>query len=237
MSEWQNHEIILPDFLAIWYIFLNTSSYTVPTLTLVNISQENVLLQTVLFCVKILFQCADNIRSQYVHKYSQALLLLLQSPNVTLRLITRALLLYITPEHGDSTHNVLRDDEINKLIDMLEKTKSLLPTDFSLQMLLKMMEYLTTAAENASILLQWGVLDLVSPLADSLTNDSEEQKILTEFVWKLMQFKNGCDFTAITTTVGSIEMNQGSSGSLGMYVQCVLGWQIQQEGQNKISKN
>ena len=188
---------------------MNTSNYILPTLVL--FSQENVLLQTVLFCIKILFQCAGNIRSQYVHhKYSQALLLLLQSPNVTLRLITRALLLFITPEHGDSTHNMLRDDEINKLIDMLGRTKSMLPTDFSLQMLLKMMEYLTTAAGNVSVLLQWGVLDLVSPLADRLTDDLEEQKILTEFIWKLMQFESGY---AITTTVSGIELNQESPGN------------------------
>ena len=194
--------------------------------------------QTVLFCIKILFQCASNIRSQYVyHKYSQALLLLLQSPNVTLRLITRALFLYITPVYGDFTHNVLRDDEIHKLIDMLGRTESSLSTDFSLQMLLKMMEYLTSATENASLLIQWGVLDLVSPLADRLTDDSEEQKSVTEFIWKLMQFESGCDFIATTATVSGMDLNQGSSGSVRHV--CTMypkGWQIQQEAQNKISK-
>ena len=107
---------------------------------------------------------------------------------------------------------MLRDDEINKLIDILGRTESSLPTDFSLRMLLKMMEYLTSVAENASLLLQWGVLDLASPLADRLTDDSEEQKILTEFIWKLMQFESGYDFIATTTAVSGIELNQESSG-------------------------
>ena len=119
------------------------------------------MLQTVLFCIKILFQCASNIRSQCgYHKYSQGLLLLLQSPNVTLRLITRALLLYITPrEHDDSTHDVLRNDEMDKLIDMLGRTESdLLPTDISLQMLIKMMEYLTQCCRECFILITVGSL-------------------------------------------------------------------------------
>lgn len=120
---------------------------------------------------------------------------------------------------------MLRDDEINKLIDMLGRTESLLPNDFSLQMLLKMMKYLTSAAENASLLTQWGVLDLVSPVADRLTDDSEEQKILTEFIWKLMQIESGCDFTVITASVSGIELNQESSGSLRhICTMCAKWW-------------
>ena len=163
------------------------------------------MLQTVLFCIKILFQCVGNVpQSQYLcHKSSEACLLLLQSPSITLRLITRALLLYIAPEKGDCRQYVLRNDEINMLIDILGRNESLLPTDLSLQMVLKMMDYLTNCAENASLLLQWGAGNILSSLADKLADDSTQQKVLTELIWKLMQLESGCNCTAITTSLGS----------------------------------
>ena len=170
-------------------------------------SQENVLLQTILLSVKILFLCAansSNIQSQYVHhKCSQALFLLLQSPNVTLRLITRALLSCLMPECDDSTHLVLRDDELTDILTSIES---------SLQVPLEMMKYLTNVAANASILLQRGILDLISPLADRLTSE-EGQKILAELIWKLMLFESGSYSVEVASTIGCKELNQENSGT------------------------
>ena len=116
------------------------------------------------------------------------------------------------PKCGDSTHYVLRDDEIIKLTDMLTSIESLLSTDMSLQIPLKMTKYLTNVAENASILLQRGIVDLISPLADRLTGE-EEQKILAELIWKLMQFESGSYSVEVATTIGGKELNQENSGT------------------------
>jgi len=94
---------------------------------------------------------------------------------------------------------------------MLGRTESY---DLSLQMLLKMMEYLISAAENTSLLLQSGVCDLLSPLADKLIVGSEQEKVLTEVIWRLRKFESGCHFVAITATVHGIELNEESSGTL-----------------------
>ena len=83
---------------------------------------------------------------------------------------------------------MLRDDEVIRLTDMLTSSGSLSSADLSL--LLEMMKCLTSVAENASAMLQRGVLDLISPLNDKLVSE-EEQKILAYLKSKLMQFESG----------------------------------------------
>lgn len=123
--------------------------------------------------------------------------------------MTRALLSCLMPECGDSTHYVLRNDEIIRLTDMLTSTESLLSTDVSLRVLLEITKYVTNVAENASILVEQGIVDLLSSLGDRLTSE-EEQKILTELILK---FESGSDFVMVTTTVCSKELSQESSGT------------------------
>lgn len=143
------------------------------------------------------------VYSLCVEKCSQALLLLLNSPSITLRLITKSFLSYLLPEHSEC---VLKGDEIVKLIDMLTSMpESLSSTDLSLQVLLEMIKYLADVAENTSLLLQREFLDLISPLADRLAVESEK-KILEEL---LQKFQSGSDFMSSGPVV---ELDQESSG-------------------------
>ena len=161
--------------------------------------------------VKILFQCAANcssIQSKCIqHNYSQALLLLLQAPDIELRLITRAFLLCLSNKHiaskdVDTSYQVLRDDETSKLIEVLstELSQPISLHGFSCQLLLKMMEYFMKATENASLFLQWGILSIFDPFSDRL-RDEEDQEKLAQLIWRLMQFESGGDFVDDVVTV------------------------------------
>lgn len=125
-----------------------------------------------------------------------------------LRLYTKAFLSYLNPASGNSVHYVLRDDEIIKLIDMLANIESSSSSDISL--ILEMMKSLTRMAENISVLLQWKVLDLISPLTNKLT-DEEQQKILAELTRKFIQYENGSYNKIID--VGDAELDQKISGT------------------------
>lgn len=125
-----------------------------------------------------------------------------------LRLYTKTFLSCLNPASGNSAHYVLRDDEIIKLIDMLTNIESSSSNDISL--VLEMMKSLTRMAENISVLLQWKVLDLISPLTNKLT-DEEQQKILAELTRKFIQYENGSYNKIID--VGDAELDQKISGT------------------------
>ena len=73
-------------------------------------------------------------------------------------------------------------------------------------------------------------------MVDRLSDDSEKQKVLTEFILKLMQFESGCDFVAITTIVGGTELNEESSGILRHIAIYTKEWLIQQKHKLKNNK-
>ena len=169
--------------------------------------------------VEILFQCAANcssIQSKFIqHNCSQAVLLLLQAPDIELRLITRAFFLClsnkcVTSKDVDTSHQVLRDDETSKLIEMLN-TGSL--HGFSYQLLLKMMEYFVKVTENVSFFLQWGIPSILDSLSDRL-NDEEDQEKLAQLIWRLMQFESGGDLVDGVVTVDTPEFEVNDQGMI-----------------------
>lgn len=169
--------------------------------------------------VKCLFQCAANsssIRLQYDHcNCSQALLLLLHTPDVGLRLISRALLscLSSASESDDTSQCVLKDDELSKLVDMLssEIPKSFSSFDIPLPEFLKMIKQLLKNVANASLFQQQGIRTLLAALSDRVTGE-EEQKILAEMMRKLAQFESEGDL------VDAVDATESNYDDLGMRI-------------------
>lgn len=176
-------------------------------------------MQIVRLSVKILFQCAascSSLQSKCIQlNYSQALLLLLQAPDIELRLITRAFLLSLSSncvasKDVDTSHQVLRGDEISKLIEMLSAEPSL-HHGFSYQLPFKMVEYSMKATENMSLFLQWGIPTILDQLSDKLRDEDQEKH--AQLVWRLMQFESGDDFIGgIVTTATTTEFEVNDQG-------------------------
>lgn len=177
-------------------------------------------MRIILLSVGILFQCAANcsrIQSKCIqHNCSQALLLLLQAPDIELRLITRAFLSCLSNKCVASkdlatSHQVLRDDETSKLIEMLstEPSQPISLHGFSYQLLLKMMECFMKATENVSVFLQWGIPSILDPLSDRLKDEDQEK--LAQLIWRLMQFESGGDLVDGVVTVDTPKFDQGIS--------------------------
>ena len=172
--------------------------------------------------MRIIFQCgAETKHIQLLydqHDCIDAIQALLEASIIEIRLVTRGLILSL-PSAGDREKEVrvLSIEEISELVAVLNFDGP--PGIFSFsyhgmncQGFVMMIKCLMKEPENSSLLIQWGIPELLGNISESLAEE-EEQDLLATLVWELMQFASG---TSDTTPLETAEdQNQAfCSGNL-----------------------
>lgn len=182
--------------------------------------------------VQILFKWATkrtSVVSLFLkHNCLQALHLLIQAPDVELKLITRALYLCLMKKSGETIPDdtlslqLVNDDEMIQLKIMLNTDLSE-PFSFhglSFRVLFLMMKFLASVSLNVELFLQWDIPSLIAQLSERLTGEAQE--IATELIWNLMQCDNEVTETEIfTEDIASSQLEQPKGWCSGYIHACI----------------
>lgn len=134
---------------------------------------------------------------QPTQSYSQAVLPLLQAPDVEIRLISKALLASLSVTAGGRSL-ALDDAEVSRVVQMLN-TDLTEPFSFhglSFEALFVMIKQLATIPQNTLLFVENAVPSILADLSERLLDDEKTASL--ELMWLLMQGEGAQDIVGAT---------------------------------------
>ena len=166
--------------------------------TIIHSPQDQFLSTFIVLQLRILFWCAlksNSVKSLYLQlECLETLRILLQASFVEIRLMARALLIYLIPSHEeDSEYNLrlLQEDELSALVQWLNID---IPGPFSypityIRAFLPLLECFCKVPENVIVLLQSDIPVLLGDLInDDILSNTVDQEYVASVLWTLMNF-------------------------------------------------